>query len=103
MKFGKNVGSQVGKTLSKGKKYAWRVIFIITIGLGIFLISRPVISLTKIHKEISELEREKEHYEDIINENKAFIEKLENDEFLEQYAREKYFMQGKKEQVFVVE
>ncbi len=103
MNLGKKVGAQVGKTLSKGKKHAWRVIFIITIGLGIFLISRPVISLTKIRKEISELEREKANYEEIILQNRTFIENLENDEVLEQYAREKYFMQGKNEQVFIVE
>lgn len=103
MNFGKKVGSQVGKTLSKGKKYAWRVIFIITIGLGIFLISRPVISLTKIRQEISELEKEKAHYQEIILQNNTFIEGLENDELLEQFAREKYFMQGKNEQIFIVE
>ena len=31
------------------------------------------------------------------------FENLKNDEFLERYAREKYFMQGKGEQVFIVE
>lgn len=103
MKFGKKVGSQVSKTLSKGKKYAWRVIFIITIGLGIFLIGRPMLSLTEIRKEISLLEKEKSKYKEIVFQNNTFIESLENDEFLEQYAREKYFMQGKNEQVFIVE
>ena len=103
MKFGKKIGSQAGKTLSKAKKHIWRLLFLIAIGFGAFLISRPVMSIIKTRSEISELEKQKAIYEEIILQDSLFIESLENDEILEQYAREKYFMQGKNEQVFVVE
>lgn len=103
MKLGKKVGKQMEKTLSKGKKYAWRVIFLLTIALGIFLISRPAMSLVKLRKEINALEKEKATYKELILRDSLFIEDLDKDEVLEQYAREKYFMQGKNEQVFIVE
>jgi cell division protein FtsB len=103
MQFGKKVSTQLGKGISKGKKYAWRVIFVLAILLGIYLIGRPVLSLVEIGKEIGTLEAEKAYYEDVIKRENKIIEELDNNDILEQYARENYFMQGKKEQVFIVE
>lgn len=84
-------------------KYVWRTIYLMTIALGIYLVSRPVKSLINSGREISALEREKEHYKTAILNDSLFIESLENDEVIEQYAREKYFMQKKNEQMFIVE
>jgi len=103
MQFDKSVGKQLGKGFSKGKKYAWRVIYILAILLGVYLIGRPILSLIEIGKEISALEIEKANYEEIINRENKIIEDLENDDILEQHARENYFMQGKNEQIFIVE
>ncbi len=103
MKFGKRVGKQVEKGISKGKEYAWRIILAAAIILGIILIGRPLISLIRTRIEIRQLNREKAIYEASILRDSLLIENLKNDEFLERYAREKYFMQGKGEQVFIVE
>ncbi len=103
MKFGKRVGKQVEKGISKGKEYAWRIILAAAIILGIILIGRPFISLIRTRIEIRQLNREKAIYEASILRDSLLIENLKNDEFLERYAREKYFMQGKGEQVFIVE
>lgn len=103
MKFGKRVSKQVEKGISKGKEYAWRIILVSIVVLGIILIGRPLISLIRTSLEIRELNREKAIYEAEIRRDSLLIENLKNDEFLEQYAREKYFMQGKGEQVFIVE
>ena len=103
MKIGKEVGKKVEKTISKGKKYAWRIIIIAVIVLGIILIGRPLVSFIITSIEIRELNKEKALYEASIRKDSLLIENLKNDEFLERYAREKYFMQGQKEQVFIVE
>jgi cell division protein FtsB len=103
MKIGKKVGKQVEKTISKGKEYAWRIIVVSVVVLGIILIGRPLFSLIRTSIEIRELNKEKAVYEASIRRDSLLIENLKNDEFLEQYAREKYFMQGKGEQVFIVE
>lgn len=103
MKIAKKVEKQVEKTISRGKEYAWRIILVSVVVLGLILIGRPLISLIRTSIEIRELNREKAIYEAEIRRDSLLIENLKNDEFLEQYAREKYFMQGKGEQVFIVE
>lgn len=103
MKIGKKVSKTVEQTLGKGKEYAWRIIVVGVVILGLILIGRPLISLIGTTIEIRALNKEKVIYEESIRRDSMLIENLKNDEFLEQYAREKYFMQGKGEQVFIVE
>ena len=103
MKLGKKVSKKVEKTISKGKEYAWNIIFVIAIIFGLILIGRPLVSLIKTSIEIGELNREKTLYEASIRRDSTLIENLKNDEFLERYAREKFLMQAKGEQVFIVE
>lgn len=103
MKLGKKVGKQVEKTINKGKGYAWRIAIIAIVVLGIILIGRPLISLVQTIIEIRQLNKEKALYEAEIRKDSTLIESLKDDAFLERYAREKYFMQGKDEQVFIVE
>lgn len=103
MKIGKSVGKQFEKGISKGKEYAWRIILTSSILLGLILIGRPLISLIRTSIEINALNREKAIYKESIERDSTLIENLKNSEFLEQYAREKYFMQGKNEQVFIIE
>ena len=107
MKWGKKVGKKVGKqveeTINKSRKHFWRIVTWSAILLGAILIGRPLLSLIKTRREIRQLNREKAIYEASIRRDSMLIENLKNDEFLERYAREKYFMQGKNEQVFIVE
>lgn len=90
-------------TVDTGKRYAWVITLVAAIVLGIILIGRPLISLIRTSAEIKELNKEKALYEASIRRDSLLIENLKNDEFLEQFAREKYFMQAKGEQVFIVE
>ena len=103
MNFSKRVSKQVEKSISKGKEYAWRIILVSVVMLGIILIGRPLVSLIRTSIEIRELNKEKALYEASIRRDSTLIENLKNDDFLERYAREKYFMQGKDEQVFIIE
>ena len=103
MKLGGNIVKRVEKGISKGKEYAWRIIIGTAIAIGLILIGRPLFSLIKTSIEIRQLNKEKAIYEASIRRDSLLIENLKNDEFLEQYAREKYFMQAKGEQVFIVE
>ena len=97
------MGKRFEKFIEKCKIYAWRTILLGVIAFGGFLVGRPLISLIKTTIEIRELSAEKSLYEKSIRQDSLLIENLKNDEFLERYAREKYFMQGKDEQVFIIE
>ena len=52
---------------------------------------------------MSHLKTRKAIYEESIRRDSLLIENLKNDEFLERYAREKFYMQGKNEDLFIVE
>ncbi len=97
------LGKKIEKTISKGKEYVWRIIVLAVVVLGFILIGRPLVSLIRNSIEIRQLNKEKALYEASIRRDSLLIENLKNDDFLERYAREKYFMQGKNEQVFIVE
>ena len=103
MKLKRNVERYIGETISKGKEYAWRITVAAVVLLGAVLILRPLVSLISNSIEIRQLNKEKALYKASIQRDSLILENLKNDEFLERYAREKYFMQGKGEQVFIIE
>ena len=56
-----------------------------------------------VHHRIRLLKREKAIYEKRIAEDSILLEKLQYDEYLEQYAREHYHMQRHNEDVYIIE
>jgi len=55
------------------------------------------------NKEIDKLETDKEFYETEINADKKKIEKLEDPEQLDKYAREEYNMKKENEDIYIIE
>ena len=91
------------KWWDKIRPYAWWIVYLMIAGAGLYLIGKPVISIIGTSIDISKLNEEKEQYQTIIETNETFLKNLESREFLEQYARETYYMQRPNEQVFIVE
>lgn len=83
--------------------YAWWIVYLLIAAAGLYLIGKPVISLIDTSIRMHTLNKEKEEYEQIIKENNTFLENLKSKEFLEQYARETYYMQNPDEQIYIVE
>ena len=57
----------------------------------------------EFNKEIDELEKTIKFYEDRINEDRTTIKKLQDSLELERFAREKYLMKKKNEDIYVIE
>ena len=57
----------------------------------------------EFNKEIDELDKTIKFYEDRINEDRATIKKLQDSLELERFAREKYLMKKKNEDIYVIE
>ena len=87
----------------KIRVYAWWIVYLLIAAAGLYLIGKPVISLIDTSIDIHALNKEKEKYEKIIEENNTFLENLKSREFLEQYARETYYMQNPNEQIYIIE
>ncbi len=57
----------------------------------------------EFNQEIEELEKTIKFYEDRIQEDKATIQKLQDSLELERFAREKYLMKKKNEDIYIIE
>ncbi|MGC6284213.1 MAG: FtsB family cell division protein [Polaribacter sp.] len=57
----------------------------------------------EFNKEIDELEKTIKFYEDQIKEDKTTIKKLQDSLELERFAREKYLMKKKNEDIYLIE
>ena len=103
MKRGKQLGKKVKRGIDKLKQYGWTMAYIALFCFGAYCIRLPLISIIKTKIEIKRLKKEAAICNTTIREDSLLIENLKNDNFLERYARERYLMQGKNEQIFVVE
>ena len=60
-----------------------------------------------IHKELNDdinaLEKSKEFYENEIQNDKAFIEKMKDSNEMEKYAREKCYWKKENEDIYIIE
>ncbi|MEZ4779054.1 MAG: septum formation initiator family protein [Flavobacteriaceae bacterium] len=60
-----------------------------------------------IHKELNDdidaLEKSKEFYEEEIKNDKAFIEKMNDSDEVEKYAREKYYLKRENEDIYIIQ
>ena len=59
--------------------------------------------LTVLNYRASNLEEQRDHFRARIVEDSTLLERLNYDEYLEQYAREKFHMQRPNEYIYIVE
>ena len=71
--------------------------FLSTKGLNLLLRS-----ISKIKRQINALTREQSYYSEKIAQDSALLERLKYDDYLEEYARENYHMQGRNEHVYII-
>ena len=97
------LGKRLRKAFEKGKEHIWRISVCGVVLLAVVLITPSLFLLIRTRVQIGRLNKERNRYVESMWQDSLLIERLKNDEFLEQYARERYFMQRPKEQVFIVE
>lgn len=69
----------------------------------LFVDSNDLLSQYKLRSKLSELEKEQKYYKEMIDEVTVERDALfQHEELLEKFAREKYFMKRKTEDVFVI-
>lgn len=92
------------KRLPRFTKSFYFIVTVIFLLWMLFLDSNDFISQYKSTKRLQELEEEKTYYEKKIEEVEHDRKELMgNDELLEKFAREKYLMKKKTEDVYVIE
>lgn len=92
----------ISKMLSLFKNFYWAVGISFLVWVT-FLDSNDLISRFKMSSRLRSLNRQKEYYLEKIKEvEKDRDELLNNRELLEKYAREKYLMKKKTEDIFIL-
>lgn len=86
------------------KKYwHWLLVTAFFLVLILFFSDLTVAGLVKTKLSVKRLHSEIERYQEQIREDSIFMERLKDDAFLEEYAREKHLMHSKDEQLFIIE
>ena len=84
-------------------KYLWlgltAVIFIYTA----VVIVRNLVVIVRVNSRISNLEEQYDLYRSRVDQDSTLLEQLKYDEYLEQFAREKFHMQREDEHIYIVE
>lgn len=57
----------------------------------------------ELNKEIRDLENNRDYFHYEISKDKQLLEKLEDDEELEKFARETYYLKKENEEIFLIE
>ncbi len=64
---------------------------------------RNLVTVIKVEHRISRLKEQQELFRQRIEQDSTMLERLKYDEYLEQYAREKFHMQRSDEHVYIME
>ena len=84
-------------------KYLWlgltAVIFIYTA----VVIVRNLVVIVRVNSRISNLEEQYDLYRSRVDQDSTLLEQLKYDEYLEQFAGEKFHMQRANEHIYIVE
>lgn len=80
------------------------VIILLTFAVWmVFFDENSLLNHLEFNKEINQLNQEKEYYESEIKTDKELIEKLDDKEELEKFAREQYKMKKENEDIYLIE
>ena len=85
-----------------GKKW-WMAVTGIILLITATVVVRNLLHVIRTKRDIRALEREKRFYLEKIEQDSTLVERLRFDEYLEEYARERFRMQRPNEQVFIIE
>ncbi len=79
------------------------IILLLFSGWMLFLDNYSFMDQRVLNKQIDELQDNKKYYQDEIRKDKENIKLLKNQDQVEKYAREKYYMKKDSEDIYIVE
>ncbi|MDC7995532.1 septum formation initiator family protein [Altibacter sp. HG106] len=79
------------------------LILILFVVWMLFFDTNSYVIQKELDDDIEALEESKEFYESEINKDKQFLEKMQDSDELERFAREKYYLKKENEDIFIIE
>lgn len=84
-----------------GKKF-WMAVTAVILLFTTLIVGRNLLHAIRTKRDIRALERERRFYLEKIEQDSTLVERLRYDDYLEEYARERFRMQRPDEQVYIV-
>ncbi len=81
----------------------WLITIVVFILLLTFFDRNNFLERGKLKARINELETQKAYYLEKIEQDSTVIQRLKDNDYLEQYAREHYLMRREGDEVFIIE
>ena len=81
----------------------WLLATLVFVVLVFFVSDLTFVGLVRTKISVGRLKGEIERYKEQSREDSIFMQRLKDDAFLEEYAREKHLMHSKDEQLFIIE
>lgn len=69
----------------------------------LFFDANSYLNHRELDNDINALEDNAEFYKEEIQKDKSFIEKMDNEEEMEKFAREKYYLKKENEDIYIIE
>lgn len=85
-----------------GRKF-WMAATAVIVVLTTIVVARNAIHAIRIKRQINALTRERERCRTRIEQDSTLLERLRYDDYLEEYARERFRMQRRDEDVYILE
>ena len=95
--------SKVKNRIMGGFKNIFVLISVVFVIWMLFFDTNSFLTHVELNKEIKDLETEKEYYKREIEKDNKEIKKLSDDEGLEKFARETYYMKRENEEIYIIE
>ena len=89
------------KTLLKNNRFIF-IALIVFLVLVTFVDRNNLLDNIRLRRKINELEQQREFYLQKIEEDSVTLENLKRPEFLEDYAREHFYMKRPGEEIYIV-
>lgn len=84
-------------------KGSWIVVTVVVVGFTLYTIGRNLVHIASTYMLLSELEAEAELYQEQIEQDSTLLQRLNYDDYLEKFARERFNMQHRGEKVYIFE
>ncbi len=81
----------------------WQAVMAVIMIYTVVLIVRNFVTVVTVKHRMARLEEQKEAFQARITEDSTMLEHLKYDEYLEQYARERFHMQRPNEYIYIIE
>ena len=84
-----------------GRRF-WIVATAVIVVITVIVVARTALHAEQIKRQINALPPKQSYYSEKIAQDSTLLERLKYDDYLEEYARENYHMQGHNEHVYII-